>query len=59
MIRDKDVIIDNDIQYSEEYKNVTIYNTKQMKEIGNYAWLQFNEIINNMDVSMDFKTTQK
>lgn len=58
MIRDKDVIIDNDLQSSEEYKNVTIYNTKQMKEIGNYAWLQFHEIINNMDVSMDYKTTQ-
>ena len=58
LIRDKDVIINNDLRFNGYYKNTTIYKNTMLNEIGNYAWLQFHEIINNIDISMDYKTTQ-
>lgn len=52
LIRDKNVIIDSDLRLDEDSKGVTIHSDMKMKAIGNYAWLQFHEIINNIDVSM-------
>lgn len=55
MIRDKEIIIDSDLRFDEDFKLVTVHKETQMKEIGHYAWLQFHEIISNVNVSNDNK----
>lgn len=55
LIRDKNMIIDSDLHFDEDYKMASIHDDPKMKEIGNGAWLQFHEIINNVDVSITNK----
>lgn len=58
LIRDKNIIINDEPPFNKHYNDKAIYENTIMKEIGNYAWLQFHEIINNIDISMDYKVTQ-
>lgn len=55
LIRDKNTIIDSDLRFDEDFKRATVHEDAKMKEIGNHAWLQFHEIIENIDVSVTNK----